>query len=48
MCITVNWWYLTVVIEGELCVWHFGKDVHNELKTSLFEVFLALLIQVLN
>ena len=36
-----------MVIEGEFRVWHFAKDVHDELKTSLLEVFLALLIQVL-
>ena len=48
VCFTVNWWYFTVVIKGKLRIWYFCKDVHDELKACLFEIFLSFRIKMLN
>ena len=44
MRVTVNRRYSTVIIERELWIWYFTKDVHDEFKTGLLEVFLTLRI----
>ena len=42
--VAVDWWHFAVVIERKFALWHFAKDVHDELEAGFLEVLFSFLL----